>query len=71
MPGYIVHEDRDLEMSDRARAAREAMQVTRLCTARDVAFAALFLASEESATIAGISLVVDGGHSVIRGRTLG
>lgn len=67
LPGYILHEERDAEMPAADREAREAMQLTRLSTSRDVANAALFLASQESATVAGAALVVDGGQSVVRG----
>ena len=44
-PGYIIHEGRDAGMTDARRAELEGMQLTRLATARDVALAALFLAS--------------------------
>jgi NAD(P)-dependent dehydrogenase (short-subunit alcohol dehydrogenase family) len=71
LPGYILHEDRDTAMSADERRSRENTQLTRLSTAHDVALAALFLASDESATIAGISLLIDGGQSAVRGATLG
>lgn len=71
LPGYILHEDRDSEMSPADRIARENMQLTRLSTARDIALAALYLASQEAATVAGTSLIIDGGQSAVRGTTLG
>ncbi len=70
-PGYVVHERRDADMSHEARGAREAMHLTRLPTATDVALAALFLACSESEVITGVTLPVDGGSSAVRGKTLG
>lgn len=69
-PGYIIHEGREPNMSDERRAELEGMQLTRLATARDVALAALFLASRESEVITGITLPVDGGSTSVRGRLL-
>jgi len=69
-PGYIIHETRDQPMSPERRAELEAMQLTRLATARDVALSALFLASKESEVITGIVLPVDGGSTSVRGRVL-
>lgn len=69
-PGYIIHETRDQPMPAARRAELEAMQLTRLATARDVALSALFLASNESAVITGIVLPVDGGSTSVRGRVL-
>jgi NAD(P)-dependent dehydrogenase (short-subunit alcohol dehydrogenase family) len=69
-PGYIIHEGRDAGMTDARRAELEGMQLTRLATARDVALAALFLASRESEVITGITLPVDGGSTAVRGRLL-
>ncbi|HLG92853.1 MAG TPA: SDR family oxidoreductase [Acidimicrobiales bacterium] len=70
-PGYVIHERRDASMSPEERLARQSMHLTRLATARDVAYAALFLASRESEVVAGITLRVDGGSSAARGRVLG
>ena len=69
-PGYIIHEGREPNMTDERRAELEGMQLTRLATARDVALAALFLASRESEVITGITLPVDGGSTSVRGRLL-
>ncbi|MEO8693659.1 MAG: SDR family oxidoreductase [Acidimicrobiales bacterium] len=69
-PGYIIHDGRDAGMTDARRAELEGMQLTRLATARDVALAALFLASRESEVITGITLPVDGGSTAVRGRLL-
>jgi 3-oxoacyl-[acyl-carrier protein] reductase len=57
-------------MTDARRAELEGMQLTRLATARDVALAALFLASRESEVVTGITLPVDGGSTSVRGRLL-
>ena len=69
-PGYIIHDGRDAGMTDARRTELEGMQLTRLATARDVALAALFLASRESEVITGITLPVDGGSTSVRGRLL-
>ena len=55
----------------RCSNASEDMHLTRLPTARDVAYAALFLASSEAEVISGVTLQVDGGSSSARGLTLG
>lgn len=69
--GYILHERRDAELTPERRQAIEAMHLTRLSTATDVAHAIAFLASAEAETISGVTLQVDGGSSMTRGRTLG
>jgi 3-oxoacyl-[acyl-carrier protein] reductase len=70
-PGYILHERRDADLDDARRARLEGMHLTRLGTASDVAFAALYLASSESAFVTGVNLPVDGGSSAARGLVLG
>jgi len=70
-PGYIVHERRDEDSSPERTARFEAMQLTRMTTANDVARAALFFASDASEVISGTTLQVDGGSSATRGLTLG
>ena len=69
--GYILHDVRDAELTPERRQAIEAMHLTRLCTATDVAYAIVFLASREAETISGVTLQVDGGSSMVRGRSLG
>lgn len=69
-PGYILNDDRD--RGDEAVLGRvRPMHLTRLATARDVAAAALFLASSEAEVITGVTLPVDGGSMAARGTTLG
>jgi len=70
-PGYILNERRDAELTDERREQLQAMHLTRLGIARDVAYAALYLASTESEFVTGILLPVDGGSSTARARTLG
>jgi NAD(P)-dependent dehydrogenase (short-subunit alcohol dehydrogenase family) len=70
-PGYIWHERRDAEITAERRARVEAMHLTRVPNARDVALAALFFASRESETITGAVLPVDGGSSIARAGSFG
>ena len=70
-PGYILSERRDADLSDERRQRLEAMHLTRLGEPRDVAYAALYLASREAEFVTGILLPVDGGSSTARARTLG
>jgi NAD(P)-dependent dehydrogenase (short-subunit alcohol dehydrogenase family) len=70
-PGYVVNERRDAEMDDARRARLEAMHLTRLGEARDVAYAAVYLASSESEFLTGINLQLDGGGSIGRAASLG
>jgi 3-oxoacyl-[acyl-carrier protein] reductase len=46
----------------------EAIPLGRLGTARDVAQAALFLASDEAAYITGTTILVDGGQTLPEGK---
>ena len=69
-PGYILHEERDVDMTPERRAYVEGMSLTRVATAIDVAYAILFLASREAECISGVTLQVDGGSSFARSRTL-
>lgn len=48
---------------ERQRERLEEVPLGRLASARDVANAALFLASDEAAFITGVALPVDGGHT--------
>jgi NAD(P)-dependent dehydrogenase (short-subunit alcohol dehydrogenase family) len=70
-PGYVVNERRDADMDDARRARLEAMHLTRLGEARDVAYAAVYLASRESEFLTGINLQLDGGGSIGRAASLG
>jgi NAD(P)-dependent dehydrogenase (short-subunit alcohol dehydrogenase family) len=70
-PGFVVNARRDAEMPDDRRARLEAMHLTRLGEARDVAFAAVYLASRESEFLTGINLQLDGGGSIGRAASLG
>ena len=70
-PGYVLNERRDADLSEERRQHLQEMILTRLTEARDIAYAALYLASKESEVVTGIMLPVDGGGSTARGRTLG
>ena len=67
----VVLDRRDRDLPTQRRAQLEAMQLTRLVTADDVAAAAVFLASAEAEVITGVTLAVDGGSSIARAATLG
>jgi NAD(P)-dependent dehydrogenase (short-subunit alcohol dehydrogenase family) len=69
--GYVLNERRDHAITDERRAALHARHLTRVGTARDVANAALFLASAESAWITGTTLPVDGGSTIARAASFG
>lgn len=70
-PGFVLNEVRDADLAADRRAAYEAMHLTRLGEAEDVAAAAVYLAGPESGFVTGINLALDGGSSIARGRTLG
>jgi len=70
-PGYILHERRDADLDDERRRRLEGMHLTRLGTADDIAYAALYLASSEAEFVTGINLPVDGGSTAARGLVLG
>jgi len=70
-PGFVVNDRRDADMTDERRARLEAMHLTRLGEARDVAAAAVYLASAESEFLTGINLQLDGGGSIARAASLG
>ncbi len=70
-PGFILNDSRDADM-DATRSARyEAMHLTRLGVADDVASAAVYFACSESEFVTGTNLQLDGGSSIARGLTLG
>jgi NAD(P)-dependent dehydrogenase (short-subunit alcohol dehydrogenase family) len=70
-PGYVINERRDAEISAERRTRLEAMHLTRLGEADDVAYAAVYLASRESGFLTGTNLPLDGGGSAARGAVLG
>jgi Dehydrogenases with different specificities (related to short-chain alcohol dehydrogenases) len=70
-PGYVINERRDRDLGDERRARLEAMHLTRLGEADDVALAAVYLASHESGFVTGMNLPLDGGGSIARGAVLG
>ena len=70
-PGYVLNERRDAEITPERRQRFEGMHLTRLGEARDIAYAAVYLASKESEYLTGINLQLDGGSSIARALTLG
>jgi meso-butanediol dehydrogenase / (S,S)-butanediol dehydrogenase / diacetyl reductase len=70
-PGYVLNERRDAGIAQDRRARFEAMHLTRLGEAADVAHAAVYLASSEAEFVTGINLQLDGGSSIARAATLG
>jgi NAD(P)-dependent dehydrogenase (short-subunit alcohol dehydrogenase family) len=70
-PGYVLNDRRDAEITAERRARLEAMHLTRLGEADDVAHAAVYLASAESGFLTGANLPLDGGGSAARGAVLG
>jgi NAD(P)-dependent dehydrogenase (short-subunit alcohol dehydrogenase family) len=70
-PGYVINERRDATLAPERRARLEAMHLTRLGEARDVAFAAVYLASRESELVTGVNLQLDGGSSIARATSFG
>ena len=70
-PGYVINERRDAEITAERRARLEAMHLTRLGEADDVAHACVYLASRESEFLTGTNLPLDGGGSAARGAVLG
>jgi NAD(P)-dependent dehydrogenase (short-subunit alcohol dehydrogenase family) len=70
-PGFVVNERRDADMTPERRERMSRMHLTRLGEARDVAYAAVYLASHESEYLTGINLQLDGGSSNARAASLG
>ncbi len=70
-PGYVVNERRDADITPERRARMEGMHLTRLGEARDIAYAAVYLAGHESEYLTGINLQLDGGSSNARAASLG
>jgi 3-oxoacyl-[acyl-carrier protein] reductase len=67
----VVNERRDADMTPERRERISRMHLTRLGEARDVAYAAVYLASHESEYLTGINLQLDGGSSNARAASLG
>lgn len=70
-PGFVVNDRRDADMPPERRARLEAMHLTRLGEARDIAHAAVYLAGREAEFLTGINLQLDGGGSNARAAALG
>jgi len=66
-PGYVLNDVRDADLDSERRARYEAMHLSRLGTADDVAYCALYLASRESEWLTGANIPLDGGGSIARG----
>jgi NAD(P)-dependent dehydrogenase (short-subunit alcohol dehydrogenase family) len=70
-PGYVLNERRDARLDSERRTRYEAMHLTRLGQADDIALACVYLASRESEYLTGTNLQLDGGSSIARGAVLG
>ena len=70
-PGYVWNERRDAKITPKRREQIEAMHLTRVGVARDIAYAAVYLASAEAEYLTGINLELDGGSSNARAARLG
>jgi NAD(P)-dependent dehydrogenase (short-subunit alcohol dehydrogenase family) len=70
-PGYILNDRRDADLAGERRQRLEAMHLTRLGQADDVAWAAVYLASAESGFVTGVNLPVDGGSTTARATSFG
>ncbi len=70
-PGYVLNDRRDAQLAPERRSRLEAMHLTRLGEADDVAYAAVYLAGAESGFLTGANLPLDGGGSAARGAVLG
>ena len=66
-PGYVITEcQMDWYQKPAARAAAEAMHLTRLGRPEDIAELALFLASDKSEFMTGSNVVIDGGFTAFK-----
>ena len=67
----MLNDRRDADITPERRARYEAMHLTRLGEAADVAHAAVYLASREAEFVTGVNLPVDGGSSTARATAFG
>ena len=66
-PGYVVTEcQQDWIKDPVARAAAEALHLTRLGKPEDIAGLALFLASDQGEFMTGSNVVIDGGFTAFK-----
>ncbi len=66
-PGYVMTECQESWAKDpAARAAAEALHLTRLGRPEDIAGLALFLASDQAEFMTGSNVVIDGGFTVFK-----
>jgi NAD(P)-dependent dehydrogenase (short-subunit alcohol dehydrogenase family) len=69
-PGHVVPDGHDRDLTPRSREELQAVPATKLGRPDDIAYAALYLASEEAAFVTGIDLPVDGGSTITRSGSL-
>jgi NAD(P)-dependent dehydrogenase (short-subunit alcohol dehydrogenase family) len=66
-PGYVITEcQQDWYQNPAARAAAEALHLTRLGRPEDIAGLALFLASDQAEFMTGSNVVIDGGFTTFK-----
>ena len=70
-PGFVVGKERSRELSPHVIERIAKQHLTRLPNVDDVAFAAFYLASDESGAITGVILPVDGGATAARAAVVG
>ena len=68
-PGYVITEcQQDWYQNPAARAAAEALHLTRLGRPEDIAGLALFLVSDQAEFMTGSNVVIDGGFTAFKGQ---